>query len=663
MMSLRFFLLTTFASTIALVALLFVNYYISEQRQSAKLIVQNVRSDLSTLGYNLSKYIKSEDDIQKVRLFLDRKITANNFLKAIFLADDKTILLGTSKNQEYPSVELYTIPNDMDYIEILNQDKIFHQSIYYYDQNIKKKLELFMVLDKEEVHRYVYEDGRELIISLSIVVSLFFIFILYIFSIYLVNPLEKLRQYAYYQSSIPKRFLLRELEYIRSSMIQTFDRLERERRDLYISARTDSLSGLANRESLSEKLGLLLAASKRDNKEFALLFLDLDHFKNVNDFLGHKVGDVVLQEVSRFLKKVVRENDIIARVGGDEFIIVIKDYSSMLELTKIIRRIQDSIKVPFMIEDHNIELTSSVGIAFYPQDGLTETELIKNADIAMFKSKEEGRDNFYFFTQELNNKIQEEIRINIEMRDALRNNEFELYYQPKVDIKSQAIVGCEALIRWNHPTRGMIAPYLFIPLAERDGFIVELGKWILSEAMHQQVSWKVQGICDIPISINLSVKQLVHVGFEEELKEIIKESKIQTDKIDVEIVESLFLHTNHESKTILDIFERMGITVSLDDFGTGYSSLSYLKDFKIDTLKVDKVFIDDFSSKSGSIFLETIIKMGQTLQLKVLCEGVETEEQLEYLKKLDCELYQGYLCSKPLPSEKFEELYLNSTNI
>jgi len=661
MFNIRNFFLAIITSTLVLFLSIYTYYYQQTKQNSAQLILSSLQKDTASLSYAISKRIHDKAELSDFRSIIDRTQATNNFIEAILLSDEQNILLKTKNNYaNIPNPKEYYIPENMDSLTVLSTKKMLHQKVYYYNKSVHKYLNFYIVINQSEVNKYIHQDINKLVIYLVLLTFFFLTIQVYFTSKYLVKPLEKLRQYSYYNNVVPAKFKIKELEYIRASLFQTFERLQHEKEELYKLSRTDMLSGLANREALNERLGFLLSLAKRDHTEFALLFLDLDHFKNVNDSLGHKVGDILLQELSAKIQHILRDNDIVARVGGDEFVIVLSQYASTIELTQVIDRIQDSIKNPFVIDNNLIEITSSIGIAFYPKDGVNEVELLRNADIAMYQAKKEGRNQYHFFTESLNIKLQEEILINSEMKEALRNNEFELYYQPKTDTKSGVIVSCEALIRWNHPTKGLIPPIRFIEIAERDGFIVKLGEWILKEAMQQQVRWKNQNICDIPISINVSIKQLANKSFESTFKKIVQDSGIETNKIDIEIVETLFLSNNQNTAHILDMFHDIGATISLDDFGTGYSSLSYLKDFRVDTLKIDKVFIDDFNTESGSIFLETIIKMGQTLQLKVLCEGVETQEQLQYLQDLDCELYQGYLCSKPLPADDFAQLYLNS---
>ena len=474
----------------------------------------------------------------------------------------------------------------------------------------------------------------------------------------IIHPLELLRQFAYYQSKIPSAFRITELEYVRSSLIQTFRRLEEEKQELYELSRVDQLSGLMNRNALHERADWLIAEASRENTKFAVLFLDLDHFKDVNDSLGHKIGDSLLKTIAGYLQEVIRAEDFVARIGGDEFVIVINNYESHLELTRIMQRLLDRIKEPFVIESHPIYISGSVGVVMYPKDGSDMPTLLKHADIAMYEAKRKGRDQYHFFTDSLNHKVQKDIKLEKDLRNGLKNNEFKLYYQPKVDLKTGMIVGCEALIRWFHPQEGMVPPDDFIPLCEHNGFIVPLGEWVLYEAARQQVQWKNQGICDLPISVNVSVKQLHDENFEEKFTKVLNMTGILSNRLDVEITENMFLENTDRNFTIMSMIRFSGCTISLDDFGTGYSSLSYLKKFPMDTLKIDKTFMDDYESKSGAMFIETIVNIGKTLEMNVVAEGAETAEQIAFLREIGCDVYQGYYCSKPLPADGYAKLIL-----
>jgi diguanylate cyclase (GGDEF)-like protein len=542
--------------------------------------------------------------------------------------------------------------------QTLTEKKSIEQEIRFYVGSNLKTLTLVYVLNDDEIETYFIKNKKEFLIYFGFLPILLLFIMFMMLRRFISIPLEKLRQFAYYQSSIPTVFKVQELESVRYSMVQTFARLEAEKNELYLIARTDALSGLANRNSLEEYLQKLIAVSVREKKQFAFLFLDIDHFKSINDSLGHNVGDELLQNVASVIQKVVRPNDIVARIGGDEFVIVLQDYASYLELSAIIERIQKQLMAPWLIQTHPIHITSSVGIAIYPNDGTDILTLMKHSDIAMYQAKKQGRAQYQFFTQELNKNIQHLIQLDKDMKWALEHSEYELYYQPKIDLKSGEIIGAEALIRWNNSERGMIAPDTFIPLAEENGFIVKLGEWVIDEALNQHLRWKEKGL-DIIISINVSTKQLVESRFVHNFIDKLESKQINPAKIDIEITEYMFIEANKESDSILNTLSDYGISISLDDFGTGYSSLSYLKKFPIDYLKIDKIFLDDYSSEDGAAFIETIVKMGEVLKIKVVAEGVEEKGQVDFLKEIGCDQCQGYYFSKPLKVADFEKMYLD----
>ena len=649
-----FFLIFILFSTLTLI---FTYFYFQQQEKTASVILNTIQSEISEVNYIISKGIKSKKSTETYRPILDRIAANNGFIAAIVIHDGQNILLTTDSmyKEILPSSKLKNSETTI-YKQLMKQEAV-ENTIRYYIGNKVHTLQLMFVLDKEEIGLLFHERRVDFLILFALLPLVIILLIWTVVQRLIVNPLELLRQFAYYQNEVPKAFILKELEVIRYSMVETFDRLENEKKELYAVARTDSLSGLANRNALMEYLTRLIASSKRDEKEFAMLFLDLDHFKSVNDALGHNVGDELLKKISKIIDDVLRPNDFVARVGGDEFVIIIQEYNSLHELTTIIDRIQKTLTQTWVIQTNPITISSSVGIAFYPKDGDTLVSLMKNSDIAMYEAKKNGRSRYHFFTEALNQRVQDTIQLEKDMKEALANDEFELYYQPKVDIGSGKIIAAEALIRWISPTKGMIPPDAFIPLADENGFIVELGEWIYKTAIKQQTLFKQAGI-DIKISINLSPKQFLVDGFVDSFTKSIKESEAKPSSIDVEITENLFYQHNDKNMEILGAIHDYGVSISLDDFGTGYSSLSYLKDFPIDYLKIDKSFLDDFDNERGRVFIQTIVKMGQTLKMQIIAEGVETAEQLEYLKSIDCDQYQGYYCSKPMNVKDFESFYL-----
>lgn len=632
--------------------------YYEQQEKTASVILKSMNSQISEVSYLISKSISKKEDMHLHRALLDRVAVNSDFIEFIHVYDQGEILLSTDPfhNEIVTNTQLHSDETNS-YKQLMSLEAI-ESKIRFYKGEELVWVDLIFSIDKNEVEHLFYKNNMEFLLFFLLLPLLLISVVWFIIKRSIVRPLELLRQFVYYQSEIPKQFKIAELETIRYSMVQTFDRLENEKKELYAIARTDSLSGLANRNALMEYLARLIAVSKRREKEFAMLFLDLDHFKSVNDSLGHNVGDELLKKIATIIDNVLRSDDFVARVGGDEFVVILQNYSSMHELIRIVERIQETLSKTIVIQTNPISISSSVGIAFYPKDGDNIISLMKNSDIAMYEAKKSGRSRYHFFTQELNERVQETIQLEKEMRDALINGEYEMYYQPKVDTKTSKIVGAEALIRWKSPTKGMISPAVFIPLAEENGFIIELGVWILDSVIERQALWRERGL-EIKVSINLSSKQLLSDDFILSLINTINKYSADPRFIDIEITEYMFYEKNDKNVQILSELHEHGFTISLDDFGTGYSSLSYLKDFPIDYLKIDKSFVDDFIYERGRVFIETIVKMGQTLKMQVIAEGVESLEQVEYLKEIECDQYQGYVTSKPLSVMDFERFYFS----
>lgn len=658
MFNIQRFILFILFSLLFLFYAIFSYYFFKQEEEIANVIYKSLRNNITEASYTLSKNIEKKEDILSHRALLDRISSNEDFIKAILIFDDNKLLLTTEPNITTLDKSNFETDINTSYKKLINQ-KYLEENIRFYEGKNQKNLILVYILEHDEIHSHFIKNKLDFIVYFGVLPIFALVLLMFALRIYVTKPLEKLRQYAYYNNKVPKAFKLRELEAIRHSMVDSFSRLENEKKELYLMARTDSLSGLANRNSLNEYIQRVIPQMARKKEEFAFLFLDIDHFKTVNDSLGHNIGDELLQNIASIIKKTLRPSDFVARVGGDEFVIIIQDYKSYVELSTVIQRIQSHLAKQWVIQTHPINIGCSIGVAFFPKDGKDMFSLMKNADIAMYEAKKLGRNQYHFFTEELNQTVQKAISLDKDMRQALINNEYVLYYQPKVDLSNSKIVGVEALIRWNNPNKGFIPPNVFIPLAEENGFIKELGIWIVDEALNQHLKWKEKGI-DISISINISAKQFLDKNFVPRFIKKLKDKKIDPNKIDLEITEYMFMEQSKETNNNLNILHDFGITISLDDFGTGYSSLSYLKKFPIDYLKIDKAFLDDYDSVDGAIFLETIVKMGQMLKMKVIAEGVETKEQINYLKSISCDLYQGYYFSKPLNTKDFEKLYLES---
>jgi diguanylate cyclase (GGDEF)-like protein len=401
--------------------------------------------------------------------------------------------------------------------------------------------------------------------------------------------------------------------------------------------------------------------AKRKGTQVAVFYMDLDNFKHVNDSLGHPVGDVLLQQVSQRLLALVREEDTVARLGGDEFQIIGVDISSMDKVIDMADRLLQGFSCPFKIDTHELYVTLSIGIAIYPQDGKTADVLIKNADVAMYQAKLLGKNNYFLFTSELSERALFRLKLEAELRQALLEREFIVYYQPKIKPESGMVTGVEALVRWQKPDGSTISPNDFIPLAEETGLITRLGNLVIDDACEAMQILNNIGYKDIKMSVNLSPFQFEQANLVESILSIVRENELPVSQLELEITETTMMTNLKDTVAKLHLLVEAGMSISIDDFGTGYSSLYYLKAFPIDTLKIDRSFIKDITiDPNGAQIVETIILMAHNLGIGVVAEGVETKEQLDLLQNFGCDLIQGYYYSPPLPLEKLVG-YLKTT--
>lgn len=422
----------------------------------------------------------------------------------------------------------------------------------------------------------------------------------------------------------------------------------------------DALTGLPNRVVLGERVDQAIAMAQRDNHGFALLFIDLDRFKYINDTLGHGFGDMVLVQVANRVKKCLRPYDTMARLGGDEFVVILHQ-ADVRTSESVGQRILEAFSEPFEREDMRFIVTCSIGVAMYPDDGTSMTELIKNADDAMYRVKEHGRAALRFYQRKVNVDLLARMKLDHAMREALVQGDYRLHYQPQVDIASGAIIGAEALIRWRHAELGEIAPGRFIPIAEETGFIVAIGDWVLGEAVRQAALWLTQGM-PTPISVNVSAPQFQQKGFVEKVDGILKKAQLPTELIELELTESILIGDGDEVFLRLRELANLGIRLAIDDFGTGYSSLAYLKRFPIQRLKIDRSFVDQLPEDESDVAItRAVINLGHALNLLVIAEGVETERQRQFLEEAGCDEFQGYLLSPALPPLEFERLRASRT--
>jgi len=419
----------------------------------------------------------------------------------------------------------------------------------------------------------------------------------------------------------------------------------------------DSLTTLPNRSLFSKLLGHSISQAHRYKRQLAVLFLDLDRFKNINDTLGHEAGDQLLQEVAARLKTCLRDSDTVARLGGDEFVVMLPELDVEKYTATVARKILSAVARPFVLAGQEYRVTASIGISTYPQDGLDEQTLTKNADVAMYKAKEEGKNNFQFYSEKLNASALERASLESHLRHALERNEFQLYYQTKRDIRSGQITGMEALLRWQHPDLGTVAPRKFIPLAEETGLIVPIGKWVLRTACMQNVAWRNQGLIHVNMAVNLTARQLFDENLLTDLRKILADTGMDAHLLELEIAEGLLMRDVEKTLRVLRGIKAMGVRIAIDDFGIGYSSLASLKQFPLDSIKIDRSFIHDFASVAEDQALtEAIIAMGRTLSLTVVAQGVETKEQADFLRQNACDEFQGFYLNKPMPADQIAEL-------
>lgn len=424
-------------------------------------------------------------------------------------------------------------------------------------------------------------------------------------------------------------------------------------------AQHDFLTGLPNRVLLNDRIAQAIASANRYGTQVALLFLDLDNFKHINDSLGHATGDKLLQSVTERLSACVRNTDTVSRQGGDEFIILLEDSKTGKNAALIADKILEELTLPHMIGKCQLHISTSIGISVYPHDGLDADTLLKSADTAMYYAKEKGRNNYQFFKNEMNTRAVQRLIIEADLRVALEKRQFVLHYQPKFNLKTNLMSGVECLLRWQHDEWGEVMPETFVAIAEETGLIIPIGRWVLREACQQAKSWLDSSLPVITIAVNISAKEFLQKDFVEGVRNILIDTQLPAHHLELEITESVLMRDAESSIAILLQLKKMGIKLAVDDFGTGYSSLSYLQQFPIDVLKIDQSFVHHIASASDEgVIVSAIISMGNSLKLRVIAEGIENKMQLDFLKSRHCEEGQGYFFSAPLSASAFAAQFL-----
>lgn len=441
----------------------------------------------------------------------------------------------------------------------------------------------------------------------------------------------------------------RELERANTELAASKEHAESVAKRMQFHAHHDALTGLPNRVLLNDRIKTELAHARREQSILALLFLDLDRFKIINDSLGHATGDQLLRIISRRIKDCLREGDTVARLGGDEFMVLLPRIASASDAGRIGNKIIESLTEPATCNGHDLHITTSVGISIYPFDGTDAETLVRNADISMYRAKELGRNKAVYYTNELNAGSRKQLALETNLRKALERNELKLFYQPKIDITRNTIVGVEALLRWQRPGMGYISPADFIPIAEESGMIMPIGEWVLHTAFRQLREWHDAGFTDLTMAVNLSSVQLARSGFEQVLESALRESGINPALAELEVTENVAMKNMETATATLEKLKKMGVSIAMDDFGTGYSSLGYLRRLPIDTVKIDQSFVREIPDNMEDVLIaQAIIAMAGSLNMSLVVEGIETVRQLNFFKQQGCRIVQGYLFSKPV---------------
>ena len=650
-----------------------------------------------TTDYIISPYVRDEQII-----YFKNKVGAESILSS-FLKNNDTVLEITGFNpRTFGQPPIYTEIDGVKHIDYVNQEIQFGkynyidksrdvisvtesmksgQVISYMTTiNDKKVLKSFIPIKSESPYvigivtdYHIIQNVLNMQLKNNVIISLIVILVVLIISIilasYIVKPLnvilKKVNEVA--KGNFEAKFKIKrndefgllsnQVNIMSDSLVRYTDELKTKNAEIEYFAFNDYLTGLPNRISfikiLQERIETNNGASS-----LAVIFVDLDRFKFVNDTFGHSVGDILLQQVASRIYKEINAYGTVSRTGGDEFVLEIQR-STKEEIMAIAQKLLNELSRPFDCEGNELYITPSLGISLYPSDGTDAETLVHNADIAMYRAKEQGRNNYQFYAHEMNERISKRVQLEKRLRTALEHDEFVLHYQPQIDLKTGQVSGSEALIRWNQPDMGLVSPMEFIPIAEETGLIVPIGEWVLRRACEQNVLWQKAGYPQMKVSANLSARQFVQKNLVENIQQILTETGLDPELLELEITESIAMQQEEYVVSKLNALRGIGIKIAIDDFGTGYSSLSYIKKLPINTLKIDKSFLSDIKNESDEEEItSTIIALAKNLKLNVIAEGVETKEQLQFLQQRRCDEAQGYLFSKPLSDQDFEALLM-----
>ena len=604
---------------------------------------------IETIAKFNSIAVKMQEKNYKILILVDKKYKkqltkafTKNFIEDYYVANlkpDKIILelVNTSKVKNFIDIENFHLYKEKDLLITNYKLKDIHS----------KDMGYFLLAYKlSDIDVSEIEDTKNKII---LILSLIFISVgVMLYYFYIINY---------------KNFIQRQNKILEAKVDFKTQELKNINRELQHQAEHDCLTSLPNRLLFIDRLNQALKYAARRKQNVGVLFLDLDRFKEINDVHGHDIGDELLKEVTKRLVKSVREEDTVARLGGDEFTIIIQN-SDNKNIIKVADKIMQAMKNVFRINELELSTTFSIGISSFPQDGQTSEVLLRNADTAMYKAKDNGKNNYKFYNEQMTALALQRVELERDIKKALLNDEFEPYFQPKIDANTLEVLGLESLIRWKHPVKGMISPFEFIPFAEELGLITNIDNYMMRKSIQIVQKWQDDGIQTGVLSVNISTKHLEGEELINKIKEVVSSTGFNTSYLEIEITESQIMQNAQNAIDILNDIKQLGITISIDDFGTGYSSLSYLKKLPINKLKIDKSFIDDLPDDEDDVaIVKTIISLAKNLNLNIIAEGVETKEQVEFLVKNGCSNIQGYYYSKPLSEDDCKNFFINKNSI
>lgn len=687
-----------FALSFAIIASLLITVLLSLVTYQVSNRTDTLRSDLtnafsSTYTKDSEEILKSNLQYINLRLFnplYEFDITLLNeelrqikeWIKphSLEVTDLNGIVItdGTAENKRYGS--LLTLPQDLEdndlAIKTAHKKRIIFSKIGFENKQVGY---LHIVLSSEkddalvnQLHKSVDTEFTKFAKGLLVIALVGFLIISFLSwllarkaSKLLSNPLQEMTRAAEefaegnFEYKIPTVIAAQnEVSRLSNSLVKMGNDISKAKAHIQKQANYDHLTGLPNRFLSLDRLTVLINEAKRNQTIVAVMFFDLDDFKKVNDTLGHDVGDKLLVEASSRLTRVVRAGDTVGRLGGDEFIILLGNLTSVEEVQLISEKLLEQFRTPFQIDGRELLLTASIGIAFYPNDGNDHNTVLKHADTAMYRAKELGRNTFSFFTKELNDLISRRLLVEEQLHGALDRNEFEVFYQPKIDLNTENIIGAEALLRWKNPVLGQVSPDEFIPIAEQTGFIINLGQFVLLQAFSKTKQWQECHSPEFTISVNLSPLQFRASDLANFIKTHIIKNDLNTTSVELEITEGVLISGHANIEEALYELNDFGVRIVMDDFGTGYSSLSYLRNYPFHVLKIDKSFVSDINDDpSDRGLINAAISMAHSMNMKVVAEGIENVGQLEILKEMKCDFGQGYYFSRPIPANEFDKLF------